>query len=49
MEGMWGGGGGGDGEEKDELHVCGPSSDNSLLNIICKVLYTFTNPFTTKI
>ena len=47
MEGTWGGGGGGVGEEKDELHVCGLSS--ALLNIICKVLYTFTNPFTTKI
>ena len=40
---------GGGGEEKDELHVCLLSSENSLLNIICKVLYTFTNPFTTKI
>ena len=48
MEGTVGGGGGG-GEEKDELHVCVPSSENSLLNIIFKVLYTFTDPFTTKI
>ena len=45
IEGKWGP----VGEENDELHVCGLSSDNSLLNIICKVLYTFTNPFTTKI
>ena len=45
MEGMGGGGG----EEKDELHVCFPSSEKSLLNIICKVLSTFTNPYTTKI
>ena len=30
------GGGGGVGEGNDELHVCGLSSDNSLLNIICK-------------
>ena len=36
MEGT-GGGGGGREEEKDELHVCVPSSENSLLNIICKV------------
>ena len=43
MEGIGGGGGG------DELRVCVPSSENSLLNIICKVLSTFTNPFTTKI
>ena len=40
-----GGGEQGVGEEKDELHVCLPSSDNSLLNIVCKVLYTLTNPF----
>ena len=31
------GGGGGVGEEKDKLHVCGPSS--ALLNIICKVVH----------
>ena len=53
MEGMvrGGGGGGGGEEEKHELHlpICVPSSENSLLNIICKVLYTFTNTFTTKI
>ena len=42
-------GGGGGEEGKDELHVCLTSSENSLLNIICKVLSTFTNPFTTKI
>ena len=40
---------GGGGEEKDKRHACVPSCENSLLNIICKVLYTFTNPFTTKI
>ena len=45
MEGMGGGGG----EEKEELRVCVPSYENSLLNIICKVLSTFTYPFTTKI
>ena len=45
MEGMRGRGGG---EENDDLHVCVPSSENSLLKIICKVLYTFTTPFTTK-
>ena len=37
------------GEQKDELNVRVTSSDNSLLNIICKVLYTVTNPFTTNI
>ena len=47
MEGTGRGWGGG--EEKDKLHLCVPSSENSLLNIICKVLYTFTYPFTAKI
>ena len=55
MKGTAGGGGGGGGSEgsrlegKDELHVGVPSSENSLLNIICKVLCTFTNPFSFKI
>ena len=40
MEGT--GEGGGVGEEEDKLHLCIPSSaDNSLLNIICKVLYKY--------
>ena len=40
--GGWGGGVVGD--QKGELHECSPSSENSLLNIIYKVLHTLTNP-----
>ena len=46
---MGGGGGGVVGEQKDELNVRVPSSEDSLLNIICKVLYTLINPCTSNI
>ena len=32
------------GDQKGELHERVPYSENSLLNIICKVLHTLTNP-----
>ena len=50
MEGMGGGGGvSGFGEQKDKLQLHVPSSESSLLNIICKILYTFTNPTITNV
>ena len=50
MEGMGlGGGGSGVGEQKDKLQLQVPSSESSLLNIICKILYTFTNPTITNV
>ena len=46
MDETWGVGGGCRvGEQKDELQLHVPSSESSLRNIICKILYTFTNPF----
>ena len=44
-----GGEGGVVGEKKDELLVRVASSENSLLNIICKLLYTLTNTCTINI